>query len=57
MREPEHSDGQTISTTDARHGVTGQNVRVVLMVSLLMAATAGIVLVGYFWLRSPWVGS
>ena len=57
MRELEHSDGQTIGTTDARQGVTGQNVRVVLLVSLVMAATAGIVLVVYFWMRFPWVGS
>ena len=57
MREAERSDGQTISTDDARQGVTGQNVRVVLVVSLLLAATAGVALVGYFWMRSPWVGS
>ena len=57
MREPEHSDGQiTISTTAARQGVTGHNVRIVLMVSLLLAATAGVVLVGTFWAHSPWVG-
>ena len=57
MREPEHSDGQIIiSTTEARQGVTGHNVRIVLMVSLLMAVTAGVVLVGYFWAHSPWVG-
>jgi hypothetical protein len=55
MREPEHSDGQVIiSTTEARQGVTGHNVRIVLMVSLLLAATAGVVLIGYF--RTPWVG-
>lgn len=57
MREPERSDGHIISTTDARQGVTGHNVRVVLVVSLLLAATAGVVLVGYFWMHSPWVGS
>ena len=57
MRQPESSDGQTISTTDARQGVTGQNVRVVLLVSLLLAATAGVVLISYFWMHSPWVGS
>ena len=56
MREPEHSDGQIISTTEARQGVTGHNVRVVLMVSLVLAVTAGAVLVGYFWTHSPWVG-
>jgi hypothetical protein len=48
MREPERSDGQIIGTVDARQGVTGQNVRVVLVVSLLLAVTAGIALVGYF---------
>jgi len=57
MRETERSDDQTISTDDARQGVTGQNVRVVLMVSPLLAATAGAIVVGYFWMRSPWVGS
>ena len=57
MRETERSDDQTISTDDARQGVTGQNVRVVLMVSLLLAATSGAILVGYFWMRSPWAGS
>ena len=57
MREPERSDGQIIRTTDARQGVTGHNVRIVLIVSLLLAATAGGVLVGYFWTYSPWVGS
>lgn len=57
MREPERSDAPTISTTDARQGVTGQNVRVVLTVSLLLAATAGAFLLGYFWLHSPWIGS
>ena len=56
MREPEHSDGQVIGTTEARQGVTGHNVRIVLIVSLLLAATAGVVLVGYFWTYSPWVG-
>ena len=57
MREPAHSDGQIIiSTTEARQGVTGHNVRVVLMVSLLLAVTAGVVLVGYFWTHSPSVG-
>ena len=57
MREPAHSDGQVIiGTTQARQGVTGHNVRVVLMVSLLLAVTAGVVLVGYFWTHSPWVG-
>jgi hypothetical protein len=57
MPEPQRSDGQIISTTDARQGVTGHNVRIVLIVSLLLAATAGGVLVGYFWTSSPWVGS
>ena len=57
MREPERSDGQTIGTTEARQGVTGHNVRIVLMVSLLLAAAAGAVLVGYFWMHSPWVAS
>ena len=57
MRDPERSDGQIISTTNARQGVTGHNVNVVLIVSLLLAATAGVVLVGYFWTHSPWVGS
>jgi hypothetical protein len=57
MREPEHSDGQIIiSTTEARQGVTSHNVRVVLLVSLSLAVTAGVVLVGYFWTNSPWVG-
>jgi hypothetical protein len=56
MREPERSDGHVISTTAARQGVTGHNVRIVLMVSLALAATAGVVLVGYFWTHSPWVG-
>ena len=57
MREPEHSDGQIIiGTTEARQGVTGHNVRVVLLVSLSLAVTAGVVLVGYFWAHSPWVG-
>jgi len=54
MREPERSDGLIINTTDARQGVTGHNVRIVLMVSLALAATAGVVLIGYF--RTPWVG-
>ena len=57
MRKPERSDGLIISTTDARQGVTGQNVNVVLTVSLLLAVTAGVLLVGYFWMHSPWVGS
>jgi hypothetical protein len=52
MREPQQSDDQIISTTDARQDVTGHNVHVVLAVSLLMAATAGVVLVGYFWVGS-----
>ena len=57
MREPERSDDLIISTTDARQGVTGHNVSVVLIVSLLLAAIAGGGLVGYFWMYSPWVGS
>ena len=57
MRESEHSDGQIIiGTTQARQGVTGHNVRIVLMVSLLLAVAAGIVLIGTFWAHSPWVG-
>ena len=57
MREPEPADGLIISTADARQGVTGHNVHVVLVVSLLLAATAGVLLVGYFWMHSPWVAS
>jgi hypothetical protein len=56
MREPERLDGLVIGTTQARQGVTGHNVRVVLSVSLLLAVTAGVVLVGYFWTHSPSVG-
>jgi hypothetical protein len=48
MREPERSDRQIVSTTGARQGVTGHNVNVVLIVSLLLAAT----LVS-FWLALP----
>lgn len=56
MREPKPSDGQVISTTDARQGVTGHNVNVVLIVSLLLAASVGIGLLAYFWMYSPQVG-
>ena len=57
MREPQHLVDQIIiSTTAARQGVTGHNVRIVLMVSLLLAVAAGIVLIGTFWAHSPWVG-
>jgi hypothetical protein len=52
MPELERLQGQIINTNDARRGVTGHNVHVVLAVSLLMAATAGVVLVGYFWVGS-----
>jgi hypothetical protein len=57
MRKPEQSDGLIISTTDARQGVTGQNVNVALTVSLSLAVTAGVLLVAYFWMHSPWVAS
>jgi hypothetical protein len=57
MREPIRSDRQIIKTTDASQGVMGHNVHAVLIVSLLLAAAAGIVLVGYFWTYSPWVSS
>jgi hypothetical protein len=49
MYDREQSGGRIISTTDARQGITGQNVRVVLIVSLLLAASAGIALMG--WVR------
>ena len=52
MPELEPVQGQIINTTDARQGVTGHNVHLVLAISLLMAATAGVVLVGYFWVGS-----
>jgi hypothetical protein len=45
-------DGQIITTTDARQGVTGHNAYVVLFVSLLLTAIAGGDLVGYFWMYS-----
>ena len=50
MLEPLRSNGQIISTTDARQGVTGHNVYVVLFVSLLLAAITGGGLVRYFWM-------
>ena len=53
MPEPQHSDGLIISTTDARQGVTGHNVYVVLL--LMVIAGGG--LIGYFWMYSPWVPS
>jgi hypothetical protein len=57
MPEPQHSDGLIISTTDARQGVTGHNVYVVLFVSLLLMVIAGGGLIGFFWMYSPWVPS
>jgi hypothetical protein len=57
MPEPQHSDGLIISTTDARQGVTGHNVYVVLFVSLLLMVIAGGGLIGCFWMYSPWVPS
>jgi hypothetical protein len=56
MLEPEHSDSRIISTTDARQGITGQNVRIVLVVSLLLAASAGIALMGWVRMFAPPVG-
>jgi hypothetical protein len=53
---PLRSNGHIISATDARQGVTGHNVYVVLFVSLLLAAIAGAGLVGYFWMYSPPIG-
>jgi hypothetical protein len=49
MLEPERSDSRIISTNDARQGIIGQNVRIVLIVSLLLAASTGIALMG--WVR------
>jgi hypothetical protein len=49
MLEPERSDSRIISTNDARQGIVGQNVRIVLIVSLLLAASTGIALMG--WVR------
>jgi hypothetical protein len=49
MHDREQSGGRIISTVDARQGITGQNVRVVLIVSLLLAVSAGIALMG--WVR------
>ena len=49
MRQAEGSDGESISTTSARQAVTGHNVYVILFVSLLLAAIAGVGLVGYVW--------
>jgi hypothetical protein len=48
MIEPERPDRQIIKSTDARQGVTGHNVRAVLILSLLLAAAAGAAVVGYF---------
>jgi hypothetical protein len=48
MRETLRSNGQIISTTDARQGITGHNVYVVLFVSILLAAIAGGGVVRYF---------
>jgi hypothetical protein len=56
MLEPERSDSRIISTTDARQGITGQNVRIVLVVSLLLAASAGIALMGWVRMFAPPVG-
>ena len=56
MLEPERSDSRIISTTDARQGITGQNVRIVLVVSLLLAASAGIALMGWVRMSASPVG-
>jgi hypothetical protein len=45
-----HSGDEAITVTEARQGVVGHNVNVVLLVSLLLAVLAGIGLYGYLWL-------
>ena len=52
MGKLEPSDDRIISTTDARQGVSGHNVNVVLTVSLLLAVAAGVLVVGYFRMYS-----
>jgi hypothetical protein len=45
-----HSGPRPVTVTEARQGVAGHNVNVVLLVSLFLAVLAGIGLYGYLWL-------
>jgi hypothetical protein len=45
-----HSGRRAVTVTEARQGVIGHNVSVVLLVSLFLAVLAGIGLYGYLWL-------
>ncbi len=47
---PAHPGGEEVTLTQARQGVTGHNASVVLAVSTLLAALAGVALFGYLWM-------
>jgi hypothetical protein len=56
VRDPERSDGQVVKRAAAVQDVTSQNViNTVLIVFLLLEATAGALVVGYFWIHSMWL--
>jgi hypothetical protein len=56
MSDPEHLDSRLVNKITAVADVTGQNVfNTVLIVFLLLEATAGVLVVGYFWTHSMWL--
>jgi hypothetical protein len=56
MSDPERSDGQVVNKSTALPDVTTHNVfNTVLIVFLLLEATAGVLVVGYFWTHSMWL--
>jgi hypothetical protein len=51
------SKGDKIPATRARQAVVGHHAIVVLAVSLTLALIAGAVLLGWFWMTSPGLGT
>lgn len=52
-----HSGETELTPNEARQAVVGHYVIVVLLVSMTFALIAGAILLGYFWLSSPGLGS